>query len=312
MSFLQYNKIKIKKDKLANRYAVCMGRKMRIKFTKMQAFGNDYVYINAIDQKITNEAELARFVSDRHFAIGSDGMVLICASDVADFRMRMFNPDGSEGEMCGNALRSVGKYVYDHKMTQKENITIETLGGIQKLQLFIEGEYAVNIRADIGEPRLNTKVIPVNTELEQFINQPVKILDQEFHITAVSWGNPHIVTFVDRVDGFDVEGYGKALEYHRELFPNKTNVTFAQFVRRDYIKMREWERGTGETIGCGTGCCTAVVAAVLLGMCDRKVTVEQIGGPLFIEWDEKTNHVFMTGPSNTMFESDIEVGHIIK
>lgn len=279
---------------------------MKIKFTKMQAFGNDYVYIDAIHQDLPDVNELAIFVSDRHFAIGSDGMVLICPSRVADFRMRMFNPDGTEGEMCGNALRSVGKYVYDHKLTDKTYLTIETLGGIQKLWLTVEDGLAVNIRADIGEPRLDTKVIPVNTPLTQFVNQPVEILDATFQVTAMSWGNPHMVTFVEKVSDFDVEGYGKALEYHRELFPNKTNVTFGQFVRRDYLKMREWERGTGETIGCGTGCCTAVVAAVLLGMCDRKVTVEQIGGPLLVEWDKESNHVFMTGPSHTVFESEIE------
>ncbi len=280
--------------------------KMKIKFTKMQAFGNDYVYIDAIHQDLPDVNKLARYVSDRHFAIGSDGMVLICPSTIADFRMRMFNPDGTEGEMCGNALRSVGKYVYDHQLTDKTYLTIETLGGIQKLWLTVEDGKAVNIRADIGEPRLDTKVIPVNTPLTQFVNQPVKILDETFHITAMSWGNPHIVTFVEDVSDFDVEGYGKALEYYRELLPNKTNVTFGQFVRRDYLKMREWERGTGETIGCGTGCCTAVVAAVLLGMCDRKVIVEQIGGPLLVEWDKETNHVFMTGPSHTVFESEIE------
>ncbi len=279
---------------------------MNIQFTKMQAFGNDYVYIDAIHQNLPDVNALARFVSDRHFAIGSDGMVLICPSTVADFRMRMFNPDGTEGEMCGNALRSVGKYVYDHKLTDKTYLTIETLGGIQKLWLTVEDGLATNIRADIGEPRLSTKVIPVNSTLDEFINQPVDILDATFKITAMSWGNPHMVAFVEDVSNFDVEGYGKALEYHRELFPNKTNVTFGQFVRRDYLKMREWERGTGETIGCGTGCCTAVVAAVLLDMCDRKVTVEQIGGPLLVEWDEATNHVFMTGPSHTVFESVIE------
>ena len=280
---------------------------MKIPFTKMQAFGNDYVYIDAIHRNLPDVNKLARFVSDRHFAIGSDGMVLICPSTVADFRMRMFNPDGTEGEMCGNALRSVGKYVYDHKLTDKTYLLIETLGGIQKLWLTVEDDKAINIRADIGEPRLDTKIIPVNTPLTQFVNQPVKILDATFYTTAMSWGNPHIVTFVEDVSNFDVEGYGKALEYHRELFPNKTNVTFGQFVRRDYLKMREWERGTGETIGCGTGCCTAVVAAVLLGMCDRKVTVEQIGGPLLVEWDKESGHVFMTGPSHTVFESEIEV-----
>lgn len=284
---------------------------MRLKFTKMQAYGNDYVYIDAIQQELPNPNELARFVSDRHFAIGSDGMVLICPSDTADFRMRMFNPDGTEGEMCGNALRSVGKYVYDHRLTMKEDLSIETLGGIQKLQLTIKHGEAVNIMADIGEPRLDTMVIPVHTSLKEFVEQPVKVLDKEFLITAVSWGNPHCVSFIDNVDQFEVKKYGKELEYRTDLFPNKTNVTFAQLVSPDYIKIREWERGTGETIGCGTGCCTAVVAGVLTGRCGRRVTVEQIGGSLLVEWEEGTNHVCMTGPSYTIFESDIDVSHII-
>lgn len=284
---------------------------MRLKFTKMQAYGNDYVYIDAIQQELPNPNELARFVSDRHFAIGSDGMVLICPSDTADFRMRMFNPDGTEGEMCGNALRSVGKYVYDHRLTMKEDLSIETLGGIQKLQLTIKHGEAVNIMADIGEPRLDTTVIPVHTSLKEFVEQPVQVLDKEFQITAVSWGNPHCVSFIDNVDQFEVKKYGKELEYRTDLFPNKTNVTFAQLVSPDYIKIREWERGTGETIGCGTGCCTAVVAGVLTGRCGRRVTVEQIGGSLLVEWEEGTNHVCMTGPSYTIFESDIDVSHII-
>lgn len=283
---------------------------MKMKFTKMQAYGNDYVYINAISQDLPDLPALARFVSDRHFAIGSDGMVLICPSEIADFRMRMFNPDGTEGEMCGNALRSLSKYVYDHKLTDKTELTIETLGGLQHIWLTVENGVAVNIKADIGAPRMDTKVIPINTDLPEFINQPVTVLDRTFLVTAVSWGNPHMVTFVDDVDTLDVHGYGRALEYKTDVFPNKTNVTFAQFVRPDYIKIREWERGTGETIGCGTGCCTAVVAAILLGMCDRKVTVEQIGGPLYVEWDEATGHVLMMGPSHTVFESEIEIGHL--
>ncbi len=293
----------------------------------MQAFGNDYVYIDAINQKVNNLGELARFVSDRHFAIGSDGMVLICPSQKGDFRMRMFNPDGTEGEMCGNALRSVGKYVYDHALTDKTDLVIETLGGMQKLKLTIEdrpakdGEKAMpfrnrgfvsNIKADIGCPCLDTKKIPVNTPLAEFIEQPVQVLDRVFNITAVSWGNPHTAMFINDVSTLDVEKYGKTIEYSTDLFPNKTNVTFAELVSRDYIKIREWERGTGETIGCGTGCCTAVVAGVLTGRCDRKVTVEQIGGPLYVEWDEASGHMFMTGPSHNVFEGEIDVTHILK
>lgn len=283
-----------------------------MKFTKMQAFGNDYVYIDAIHQELKNLPELARFVSDRHFAIGSDGMVLICPSDKRDFRMRMFNPDGTEGEMCGNALRSVGKYVYDHRLTDKTELVIETLGGMQHLTLTVTDGYVSNIRADIGEPRLSTKVIPINTEMDTFIDQPVQVLDRTFHITAVSWGNPHCAMFVNSVADLDVEKYGKEIEHMTSIFPNKTNVTFTEFVSRDYLKIREWERGTGETIGCGTGCATAVVTAILTGKCDRKVTVEQIGGPLLIEWDEKTNHLFMTGPSHTVFEAEIDASHILK
>ena len=282
-----------------------------MKFTKMHGIGNDYVYVNCFEESIKNPAEVSKFVSDRHFAIGSDGMVLICPSEKGDFRMRMFNPDGTEGEMCGNALRSVGKYVYDHRLTDKTDLVIETLGGMQHLTLSVTDGLVSNIRGDIGEPRLSTAVIPVVTELPEFVEQPVQVLDRTFHITAVSWGNPHCAMYVDSVADLDVEGYGKTIEHMTSIFPNKTNVTFVEFVRKDYIKIREWERGTGETIGCGTGCATAVVAGVLTGRTDRKVTVEQIGGPLFIEWDEKTNHLFMTGPSHTVFESEINASHII-
>jgi len=277
-----------------------------MKFTKMQAFGNDYVYIDAIHQELKNLPELARFVSDRHFAIGSDGMVLICPSDKGDFRMRMFNPDGTEGEMCGNALRSVGKYVYDHRLTDKTELVIETLGGMQHLTLTVTDGYVSDIRADIGEPRLSTKVIPINTEMDTFIDQPVQVLDRTFHITAVSWGNPHCAMFVDSVADLDVEKYGKEIEYMTSIFPNKTNVTFTEFVSRDYLKIREWERGTGETLACGTGCCAPAVACGLNGKTGRKVTVEVLGGALTIQWDEKTNHIFMTGPAEFVFDGELE------
>ena len=281
-----------------------------MRFTKMQAYGNDYVYIDAINQKLPNLSALAKYISDRHFAVGSDGMVLICPSDKADFRMRIFYPDGTEGEMCGNAVRSVGKYVYDHGFTDKTNVTIETLGGIKYLELFCENGQAVNIKADIGEPIFDTGIIPVVTELPRFIEQPVKVKDITLNITAVSWGNPHCVAFVDDTDSFDVHTYGREIEYMTSLFPNRTNVTFAQVVSRNYIKIREWERGTGETIGCGTGCCTAVAAGVVTGKCDRHVKVEQIGGILDINWSKKDGHMYMTGVSNTVFEADIDVSAI--
>jgi diaminopimelate epimerase len=276
----------------------------------MQAYGNDYVYIDAINQKLPNLSLLAKYVSDRHFAVGSDGMVLICPSDVADFRMRIFNPDGTEGEMCGNAVRSVGKYVYDHRLTDKTEVMIETLGGIKHLTLFVKDGHAVNIKADIGSPVLDTEIIPVVTELKEFVEVPVKVDDITLNITAVSWGNPHCVAFIDNVDSFDVHRYGPVLENMTELFPNRTNVTFAQLVDRDNIKIREWERGTGETIGCGTGCCTAVTAGVVTGRCNRHVLVEQIGGTLDINWNEEDGHMYMTGVSNTVFEADIDVSSI--
>ena len=281
---------------------------MKIKFTKMQAYGNDYVYIDAINQELKNLPALARFVSDRHFAIGSDGMVLICPSDVADFRMRMFNPDGSEGEMCGNAIRSLGKFVYDHRFTDKEHVKIETLGGIKDLWFDVTDGFVSNITANIGEPIFDTKLIPVNVETDEFVDVPVQILDRSFNISALSWGNPHCVMFLEEeLSDFDVEKYGKAIEFHTELFTNKTNVTFAKVIDRKYIKIREWERGTGETIGCGTGCCTAFVFANRLGMVDDEVTVEQIGGNLEARWDKETNEVYMKGPSHTVFEAEIEV-----
>jgi len=281
-----------------------------MRFTKMQAYGNDYVYIDAVNQKLDNLSELAKFVSDRHFGIGSDGMVLICSSDVADFRMRMFNPDGTEAEMCGNAIRSVGKYVYDHKLTDKEVLKIETLAGIKTLELTITDGVVSNIRANISKPIFESKLIPVNTDKDKFIMEDVKILDKTFKMSSLSWGNPHTVIFLDDVDNFDVEKYGKAIEFNLEVFPKKTNVTFAQVINKNYIKIREWERGTGETIGCGTGCATAVVIGSILGLNDSICTVEQIGGPLEIEYSD-TGELYMKGPSNFVFESDIDVSHII-
>lgn len=275
----------------------------------MQAYGNDYVYIETINQKLPeNLNELARFVSDRHFGIGSDGMVLICPSDVADFRMRIFNPDGTEAEMCGNAIRSVGKFVYDHRLTDKTNITVETLGGIKNLELTIgEDNLVSNIKANIGKPIFDSKLIPVNTDKEEFIMESVGILDKAFKMSSLSWGNPHTVIFVDNVMNFEVEKYGPAIERHTDVFPKKTNVTFAEVVSKDYIKIREWERGTGETIGCGTGCSTAVVIAHKLGLTNNKCTVEQIGGLLEIEYNDE---LYMKGPSNFVFESEIDVSHI--
>ncbi len=273
---------------------------MKIKFTKMQAFGNDYIYVDAINQELTDLNELAKRMSERHFGIGADGLVLICPSEKCDFRMRIFNPDGTEAEMCGNALRSTAKFVYFHGLTDKTDFTIETLGGIKTVHLFVENGEVVNIHAMIGSPVFEPSAIPVATDKERFMEEKIRILDKEFLASSLSWGNPHTVIFVDDVANFDVHKYGPAIEYG-EMFPRRTNVTFAQIVNEHYIKIREWERGTGETLGCGTGCCTAVVFANLLGRCQRKVDVEQIGGVLHVEWDEN-DVVHMTGPSHVVYQ----------
>lgn len=275
----------------------------KIKFTKMQAYGNDYVYINAIEQPINNPNRLARKISDRHFGVGSDGMVLICPSERCDFRMRMFNPDGTEGEMCGNALRSLSKFVYYHKLTKKTELTIETLGGTKHVILKIENGEVINITANIGKPELHAKKIPVAVDTETFIEQRIMIDDEVFLASSLSWGNPHTVIFMEDIENFEVEKYGPAIEHLTDVFPKKTNVTFAQIVTPTYIKIREWERGTGETLGCGTGCCTAVVIGNILGKCGRVVEVEQLGGMLNVFWDEM-DYVHMTGPSHVVFEGE--------
>lgn len=274
---------------------------MIIPFTKMQAYGNDYVYIDATRVKVDNWTDLAIKVSNRHFGIGSDGMILICNSDVCDFRMRVFDPDGTECEMCGNALRSVAKFVYYYKMTDKTEFTIETIGGHQQVSLDVADGEVVMIHANIGKPVFDPEKIVVDIT-QKFIDVPVEILDRTFRMSSLSWGNPHTVMFIDDVDTLDIEKYGPAIEHHK-LFPNRTNVTFAQVVDESNIKIREWERGTGETIGCGTGCCTAVVFGNLLGYTGRHVDVMQIGGMLHVDWDEQDN-VHMVGPSNVVYEGE--------
>lgn len=277
---------------------------MKVKFTKMQAFGNDYIYVDAIHQEIIEPGELSKRISDRHFGVGADGLVLICPSEKCDIRMRIFNPDGTEAEMCGNALRSTAKFVYFHGLTDKTEFEIETLGGIKQIQLFVEDGEVVNIHAKIGKPEFKAELVPVTTDKETFLNEKIEVLGREFRASSLSWGNPHTVLFIDDVDNFDVHGYGPVIEYH-SLFPRRTNVTFAQIVDETHIKIREWERGTGETLGCGTGCCSAVVFANILGMGARVVDVEQPGGVLHVEWDEE-DVIHMTGPSHVVFQGEYE------
>ncbi len=275
-----------------------------IKFTKMQGLGNDYVYIDAINQNIDNESSLAKFVSNRHFGVGSDGLILICKSKVADFKMRMFNSDGSEAEMCGNGIRCVAKFVYDKKFTNKTTITIETLAGIKQLKLNTKDGKVETVRVDMGEPILEPEKIPVNSKEKPVKNLKLKAEDKEFKFTCVSMGNPHAITFVENVKEFDVEKYGKILEIE-PIFPKKTNVEFIQIVDKEHIKMRVWERGAGETLACGTGASASVVACVLNNLTNRKALVELLGGNLEIEWDERDNHVYMTGPAVTVYEGEL-------
>ena len=275
-----------------------------IKFTKMHGLGNDYVYMDAIHQNIEKESSLAQFVSNRNFGIGSDGLILICKSEMADFKMRMFNADGSEAEMCGNGIRCVGKFVYDKGLTDKTEVTIETLAGVKTLQLNVEKGKVKTVRVDMGEPILTPKEIPVIAEEEPVKNLKLKAKDKEFTFTCVSMGNPHAITFVENTKAFDVETYGKILEVDK-AFPNKTNVEFIKVVDKNHINMRVWERGAGETLACGTGACASVVACCLNGLTENKVNVELLGGILEIEWNKEDKHVYMTGPAVTVFEGEL-------
>ena len=277
-----------------------------IKFTKMHGLGNDYVYIDAINQKIENRSELAKFVSDRHFGIGSDGLILICPSEKADFKMQMFNQDGSEAEMCGNGIRCVGKFVYDKGLTKKETITVETLAGIKTLVMTAKNGKIETARVDMGEPILEPEKIPVISNENPVKNLKLEVENKYFTFTCVSMGNPHAVTFIkEDVNKFDICKYGAKLEVNK-AFPKKANIEFAQIIDRQNINMRVWERGAGETLACGTGACAVTVSAILNGYTKRAITVHLLGGDLKIEWNKNDNHVYMTGPATTVFEGKID------
>ena len=274
-----------------------------MQFTKMHGLGNDYIYINLFKEIVNDPAELSRKMSDRHFGIGSDGIVLIGPAKEesgADFRMQMFNADGSEAEMCGNAIRCVGKYVYDNEMTGKGTISVETLGGIKTLDLTIEKGRVSTVRVDMGEPVLKPELIPMNVEGDSFINREIRVNGRAYKGTAVSMGNPHIVIPVSGIDDFDLPMIGPQFEHH-PLFPRRTNTEFIENPDKANIRMRVWERGAGETLACGTGASASLVASVLTGKANRKATVHLLGGQLTVEWDEKTNHVFIDGPATTVF-----------
>lgn len=281
---------------------------MKIKFTKMHGCGNDYVYINGFTENIPQEQkpDFVRRISDRHFGIGSDGAIFINPAKEADFEMEMYNADGSRSEMCGNGIRCVGKYVYDYGLTDKTEFSVVSAGKVKYLTLTIEGGKAVQIRVNMGEPILAPAKIPVVAESTPVINEPITVLDKEYQMTCVSMGNPHAVVFVDNTASFPVNEIGPYFETH-EKFPNRTNTEFVQVLDRNHINMRVYERGTGETLACGTGCCASVVACMLNGLTDDTVYVNVLGGTVLIEWNRTENLVYMTGPAVTVFDGEIEL-----
>ena len=280
-----------------------------MKFTKMQGLGNDYVYVNCFEEKIENPPAVARYVSDRHFGIGSDGLIMINPSEVADFEMEMYNADGSRGEMCGNGIRCVAKYVYDYGLTDKTQISVETLGGIKYLDLTVEDGKVVLVKVDMGKPELKSDLIPIISENEKVIDEPIEVDGQVYHMTGVSMGNPHTVIYVDDVKNLDLEKIGPKFENH-ERFPKRINTEFVHCIDRNTVEMRVWERGSVETLACGTGACAVAVASILNNLTDTRVTVKLLGGDLQIEWDREKNHVFMTGPAKVVFDGVIDITEI--
>ena len=276
------------------------------KFTKMHGAGNDYIYVNCFREQLTDISVLAKTVSDRHFGIGSDGLVLICPSDKADFRMDMYNSDGTRAEMCGNASRCVGKYVYDNGLTDKTRVTLETLAGIKTLEFNVSDGKVESVRVGMGSPVLDPKAIPIDSPLDRFIAQPVTVSGKSYEVTGVSMGNPHAVIFTDDVKGIELETIGPLFENH-PMFPKRINTEFARIIDRHSIEMRVWERGAGETLACGTGACATLVAAYLNGFLDNEADLILRGGMLHIEYDTKENKVYMTGPATTVFTGEITI-----
>lgn len=274
-----------------------------MKFTKMQGCGNDYIYIDAIKEAVDNAPELAVKISDRHFGVGSDGIILVKHSDKADFFMDMYNMDGSRGRMCGNGIRCFAKYVYDYGLTDKEELRIETLSGIKTLKLTVKDGKVSMVTVDMGSPIFEPDKIPVKSDKYRVINEPVRIGGREYKVTCLSMGNPHAVVFVDDTDSFPVEKVGPLFENH-EMFPDRVNTEFIQVVNRNRIRMRVWERGSGETLACGTGACASVMACIVNGLTDDEVTVSLLGGELSIRYDRNSDTVYMTGPAVTVFEGE--------
>ena len=278
-----------------------------MKFTKMHGIGNDYVYVNCFKETVENPSEVSKFVSDRHFGLGSDGLILIKPSEVADCYMEMYNADGSRSAMCGNGIRCVAKYIYDYGLTDKTEVDVETAAGIKHIVLTIKDGKVEKARVDMGEPILKPELVPVIGEGDMLVNEPIMVDGTEYRMTCVSMGNPHAVVFLDEdVKNLEIEKIGPKFENH-ERFPERVNTEFMYVLDRNTMNLRVWERGSGETWACGTGTCASVVASVLNGLTERNVLVHLLGGDLEILWDEKDNHVYMTGPAATVFDGEIEL-----
>ena len=277
-----------------------------MKFTKMHGIGNDYVYVNCFKETVEHPSEMAIKVSDRHFGIGSDGLILIKPSEVADGKMEMYNADGSQGAMCGNGIRCVAKYMYDYGITDKTSISVETKSGIKYLDLTIKDGKVDTVKVSMGTPILKAVDIPVRSEKEQVIDEPVMVDGKEWKITCVSMGNPHAITYIDDVKNLEIEKIGPKFENH-EIFPDRVNTEFVRVIDRNTVEMRVWERGSGETLACGTGACAVAVSSILNGLTEEEVTVKLLGGDLKIFWDRTENKVYMTGSATTVFDGEIDL-----
>ena len=270
-------------------------------FTKMHGLGNDYVCINCFRERVADPSGFARTLCDRHYGIGADGLILICPSKVSDFKMEIYNSDGSVAGMCGNGIRCLGKYVYDYRLTGKETLSIETKSGIRNMHLHIQDGKACGAMVDMGVPRLNAHSIPILSEKDLVINDPIEVQKKNYRMTGISMGNPHAVIFSEEINGISLEETGRELEFHPR-FPERANIEFCHVTARDRMEIRVWERGVGETLACGTGACAAVVASVLNDLTDEEVIVKLLGGELSVRWDRKVNHVFLEGPAVKVFD----------
>ncbi len=275
-----------------------------MKFTKMEGLGNDYVYVNCLKESVENPSEVAVKVSDRHFGIGSDGLILIKPSKVADFCMEMYNADGSRSEMCGNGIRCVAKYVYDYGLTDQTSISVETLAGIKYLDLEVENGKVAVVTVNMGAPELIPAKIPVRSDKDILVKEPITVDGVTYEMTCVSMGNPHCIVFVEDTAAFPLETVGPEFEQH-DVFPNRVNAEFIQVLDRKTVNMRVWERGSGETLACGTGACASTVACVLNGLTDDEITLHLLGGDLRVRWDREENLVYMTGPARVVFDGEI-------